>query len=234
MQSLYEETKDEKYLKDVASLNSKQMAAKILMNSLYGAMGNVYFRYYDIRVAEGITMTGQYIIRTVAKKMNDFINKECKTNGIDYSFYSDTDSTYLTLGNYIQNVLKDGSKTELVEQIDNYCRTRIEPVISNACDELTSYLNTYQKKINFKREVIADRGVWIAKKRYALNVYNAEGVAYDPPKLKVLGMEIVRSSTPGPVRIALKEAVSIVLTKDEQTLRDFVDDLRDKIGRAHV
>jgi DNA polymerase elongation subunit (family B) len=225
MQTLYEETKDEKYLKEVSSLNSKQMAAKILMNSLYGAMGNIYFRYYDIRVAEGITMTGQFIIRSVANKLNEFISKECKTNGIDYSFYSDTDSTYLTLGDLVKNVLEDRTKTELVEQIDNYCRTRIEPTINATCDDLSVYLNAYQKKIKFKREVIADRGVWIAKKRYALNVHNAEGVAYDPPKLKVLGMEIVRSSTPGPVRKALKEAVSIVLTKDETTLRSFVNQL---------
>ncbi len=225
MQTLYEETKDEKYLKEVSSLNSKQMAAKILMNSLYGAMGNIYFRYYDIRVAEGITMTGQFIIRSVANKLNEFINKECKTNGIDYSFYSDTDSTYFTLGNYVKNVGKDGPTTGLVEQIDHYCSTRIEPTINATCDEVSNYLNAYQKKIKFKREVIADRGVWIAKKRYALNVHNAEGVVYDPPKLKVLGMEIVRSSTPAPVRKALKEAVSIVLTKDEETLRAFVNKL---------
>jgi DNA polymerase elongation subunit (family B) len=224
-QTKYEETKDEEYLKQVSSLNSKQMAAKILMNSLYGAMGNIYFRYYDIRVAEGITMTGQYIIRSVANKLNEFINKECKTNGIDYSFYSDTDSTYFTLGNYIQNVCKDGPVSELVEQVDNYCSTRIEPTINETCESISEYLNTFQKKIKFKREVIADRGVWIAKKRYALNVHNAEGVSYDPPKLKVLGMEIVRSSTPGPVRKALKEAVGIVLTKDEITLRNFVNQL---------
>jgi len=224
-QTLYEKTKDIKYLKHVSSLNSKQMAAKILMNSLYGAMGNMYFRYYDVRIAEGITMTGQYIIRSVANKLNEFINKECKTNGIDYSFYSDTDSTYITLGNLVKNVFKDGSKAELVEQVNDYCNNRIEPTIQEVCDDLAVYLNTYQKKIKFKREVIADRGVWIAKKRYALNVYDAEGVSYDPPKLKVLGMEIVRSSTPAPVRKALKEAVGIVLTKDEATIKAFVRDL---------
>jgi DNA polymerase elongation subunit (family B) len=198
------------------------------MNSLYGAMGNIYFRYYDIRVAEGITMTGQLIIRTVAKKMNDFINKECKTNGIDYSFYSDTDSTYITLGSLAQTKYPNESKASIVGQIDDYCNKYIEPTINAACDELSEYLNTYQKKIKFKREVIADRGIWIAKKRYALNVYNAEGVAYDPPKLKVLGMEIVRSSTPAPVRKALKEAVHITLTQDEETVKKFVSELEKK------
>ena len=227
-QSKYEETKDKKYLGLISSLNSKQMAAKILMNSLYGAMGNVYFRYYDIRIAEGITMTGQLIIRSVAKKLNEFVNSECKTNGIDYSFYADTDSTYITLGNLDKETLKNESRIQTVERLDNYCTTSIEPVINECCEDLSKYLNVYTPKISFKREVIADRGIWIAKKRYALNVYNAEGVTYDPPKLKILGMEIVRSSTPAPVRVALKEAVRIALTKDEATLKAYVQDLEKK------
>ena len=227
-QSKYEETKDKKYLGLISSLNSKQMAAKILMNSLYGAMGNVYFRYYDIRIAEGITMTGQLIIRSVAKKLNEFVNSECKTNGIDYSFYADTDSTYITLGNLDKETLKNETRLQTVDRLDNYCTTSIEPVINECCEDLSKYLNVYTPKISFKREVIADRGIWIAKKRYALNVYNAEGVTYDPPKLKILGMEIVRSSTPAPVRVALKEAVRIALTKDEATLKAYVQDLEKK------
>ena len=224
-QSMYEKSHDEKYLGVIASLNSKQMAAKILMNSLYGAMGNIFFRYYDIRVAEGITMTGQLIIRSVAKHLNEFVNKETGSEGVDYSFYSDTDSTYITLDGLVKKNLKGRSKQDIVNVLDKYCATQIEPTINTACDALAEYLNTYQRKIKFKREVIADRGIWIAKKRYALNVYNSEGVAYDPPKLKVLGMEIVRSSTPAPVRKALKEAVEITLTKDELTLRQFVSEL---------
>ena len=227
-QSMYEETKDKKYLGLISSLNSKQMAAKILMNSLYGAMGNVHFRYYDIRIAEGITMTGQLLIRSVSKKLNEFVNSECKTNGIDYSFYADTDSTYITLGDLVSKNMADKSPSEIVDVLDKYCNQRIEPTINEACESLSEYLNTYQHKIKFKREIIADRGIWIAKKRYAVNVHNSEGVTYDPPKLKVLGMEIVRSSTPAPVRKALKEAVSMALTKDEATLRAFVADLESK------
>ena len=224
-QSKYEETKDKKYLGLISSLNSKQMAAKILMNSLYGALGNVHFRFYDIRIAEGITMTGQLLIRSVSKKLNEFVNKEVGTKDVDYSFYADTDSTYITLGALVEKNLKDKDKHAIVDVLDKYCATQIEPTINDACESLSDYLNTYQRRIKFKREIIADRGIWIAKKRYAVNVYNSEGVAYDPPKLKVLGMEIVRSSTPAPVRKALKEAVSIALTKDEATLRQFVADL---------
>lgn len=227
-QKNYEDTKDPKYLNDISSLNSRQMAAKILMNSLYGAMGNVYFRYYDIRIAEGITMTGQLAIRSVATRLNNYLNEVCKTNGINYSFYSDTDSTYITLNNLVQTFFKDRTTDDVVNCLDRICTDKIEPVINQACENLCDYLNTYQRRLKFKREVIADRGVWLAKKRYALSVHNAEGVTYSPPKLKVLGMEIVRSSTPAPVRKALKEAVSIVLTKDENTLKEYVSELEKK------
>jgi len=228
VQTKYEKTKDPKYLGQISSLNSKQMAAKILMNSLYGAMGNVFFRYYDIRIAEGITMTGQLIIRSVAKKLNEFVNKEAKTKEIEYSYYSDTDSTYITLGELVKRNMPGLEKPQIVEKLDRYCNEQIEPAINEACDDLLTYTNTYLKKIKFKREIIADRGIWIAKKRYAVNVYNSEGVSYEVPKLKVLGMEIVRSSTPAPVRKALKEAVSIALTKDEDTLKKYVSDLEVK------
>ena len=227
-QTKYEETKDKKYLGEISSLNSKQMAAKILMNSLYGAMGNVHFRYYDIRIAEGITMTGQLIIRSVSNKLNEFINNEVKTKNVEYSFYADTDSTYITLGALVAKNLADKTKEQVVEVLEKYCTKQIEPTISATCEDVSEYLNTYQRKITFKREIIADRGIWIAKKRYAVNVYNSEGVSYDPPKLKVLGMEIVRSSTPAPVRKALKEAVSIALTKDEETLKQYVAKLEAK------
>ena len=224
----YNETGEKKYLNLVSSYNSKQMAAKILMNSLYGACGNVYFRYYDTRIAEGITMTGQYVIRYVANKLNEYLNKQANTKGIDYSFYSDTDSTYITLGNLVNLRHKDLSTKEMVDVIEKICDEEISKVIDNACNDVFEYLNVAQKRISFKREVIADSGVWLAKKRYAINVHNSEGVVYDPPKLKVQGMEIVRSSTPSSVRKALKDAVNIVLTKDEETLKEYVRDLEDK------
>ena len=224
-QTKYQETKDPKYLNLETSFNSQQMAAKILMNSLYGAMGNQYFRYYDIRVAEGITMSGQFVIRSVANKLNEYVNKWCETKDVDYSFYSDTDSTYITLGKLVDKFFSDKSKEETVDILDKICEDKITPVINQACEELSEYTNSFDRRLVFKREIIADRGIWIAKKRYALNVYNSEGVSYNPAKLKVLGMEIVRSSTPAPVRAALKEAVSMALTKDEETLRAYVRDL---------
>jgi DNA polymerase elongation subunit (family B) len=203
-------------------MNSKQMAAKILMNSLYGAMGNKFFRYYDNRIAEGITMTGQLVIRTVARSLNKFLNLQLNTKDQEYSFYSDTDSTYITLKDIVAKHYNKLPTEEVVEALDNYCNELIQPAINEATESLSDYINVHQRKLKFKREIIADRGVWIAKKRYAVNVHNSEGVAYKEPKLKVMGMEIVRTSTPQSVRDRLKKAVNIVLTKDQDALRAFV------------
>jgi len=212
----------------ISSLNSQQMAAKILMNSLYGASGNIHFRWHDKKIAEGITMTGQYVIRYVAKKLNEFLNKVCKTKDVEYSFYSDTDSTYITLGTFVDQNFSGKNNKEISVLLDKFCETSLSKVIDKALEDIFSYTNVYQKKLSFKREVIADSGIWLAKKRYALNVYDSEGIVYEKPKLKVQGMEIVRSSTPASVRSTLKESVSIVLTKNEDILRDYVRDIEDK------
>ena len=221
-QEQYEKTKDKKYQKDIAKYNNFQMARKIQLNSLFGAWGNEFFRFYDDRIAEGITLTGQYIIRTVGKALNEYLNKICNTDGFDYSFYSDTDSCYVTLDPLVQKFYKDLPKDKVVAILDKICNDKIEKAINSACEELAEYSNAFEKKIYFKREAIADRGVWVAKKRYALNVYNNEGVQYSEPKLKVMGLEIVRSSTPEPIRVALKEAVKIVLTKSESHLQTYI------------
>lgn len=170
-------------------------------------------------------MTGQYVIRSVARKVTEYLNKECGTKDVDYTFYCDTDSTYITLGNYVNKHLNGLDSKTICEKIDQFCETNLSKIIDEACKEVFDYMNAYQEKVSFKREVIADSGVWLAKKRYALNVFNSEGVQYDPPKLKVQGMEIVRSSTPASVRQALKDSVKIVLTKSEQDLKEFVTDL---------
>lgn len=195
------------------------------MNSLFGSLSNIFFRHYDVRIAEGITMTGQLITRSVTKELNNYFNKELKTEDIDYAYYSDTDSCYITLNSFVKEKFTNDDKLTIVDKLDKYSASKIEPFISKVCNSLISYLNAHENLIKFKREIIADRGVWLAKKRYAVNVYNSEGVSYNPPKLKIMGMEIVRSSTPEPVRKALKEAVSIALTKNESTLRQYVGDI---------
>jgi len=147
---------------------------------------------------------------------------------VDYSFYSDTDSCYVTLDPLVQKFYKDMPKEKIVDILDKICAEKIEKVLNKACDQLATYTNAYEKKISFKREAIADRGIWVAKKRYALNVYNNEGVSYAEPKLKVMGLEIVRSSTPEFARKNLKKAVSLALTKTEATLQKFIQEYEEE------
>jgi DNA polymerase elongation subunit (family B) len=226
-QKEYEKTKDERLKNDISKYNNFQMARKIQLNSLFGAMGNEYFRYYDARVAEGITMTGQYIIQEVGKALDVYLNKVVGTNGHNYSFYSDTDSCYISLEPLVSKFYPDMDRDKLIGVLDKICEEKITEAINKSCDGLANYTNAFQKKIIFKREAIAERGIWVAKKRYALNVYDNEGVRYKDPKLKVMGLEIVRSSTPAPVRTSLKEAVRLCLTSDEATLQKFIEETRD-------
>jgi DNA polymerase elongation subunit (family B) len=222
-QNKYEETGDKKYQKDISKFNNFQMARKIQLNSLYGAMANEYFRYYDDRIAEGITLTGQYIIRETAKALDDFINKQVGTEDVMYSFYSDTDSCYITLKALVDKFFSGKPKEKIIDILDKIGSDLIEPCIDKAMRNLANYTNAFEHKLFFKREAIADNCIWVAKKRYAMNVYDNEGVRYKEPKLKVMGLEIVRSSTPGCVRDSLKEAVRICLTQDENALHRFVD-----------
>ena len=221
-QTKYEETKDKSWQKEIAKYNNFQMARKIQMNSLFGAMANEYFRFYDDHIAEGITLTGQYIIQKVGKALTEYLNKICATKNYDYSFYSDTDSCYVTFSPLVEKFYKDKSDEKILSILDQICETKIQEVLSQTCNDLSDYTNAFDRKIIFKREAIADKGIWIAKKRYALNVWNNEGVQYKEPKLKVMGLEIVRSSTPEPVRDALRDAVKIVLTKTESELQEYV------------
>jgi DNA polymerase elongation subunit (family B) len=227
-QKQFELTKQPFYQNQIAKFNNFQMARKIQLNSLFGAWGNEFFRYYDDRIAEGITLTGQYIIQTVGLELNRWLNQICGTKNIDYSFYSDTDSCYVTLDPLVQKFYKDLPKEKIVDILDKICAEKIEKVLNKACDQLATYTNAYEKKISFKREAIADRGIWVAKKRYALNVYNNEGVSYAEPKLKVMGLEIVRSSTPEFARKNLKKAVSLALTKTEATLQKFIQEYEEE------
>lgn len=226
----YEKTKDTQTAKLISKYNNIQMARKIQLNSLYGAWANEYFRFYDDRIAEGITLTGQYIIQHVGHALDDYLNKICNTRGETYTFYSDTDSCYVTLDNLVNKFFHNQPKEKVVDLLDKICKEKIVPVMNKACEELAALTHAYQPKLEFKREVIADRGIWVAKKRYALNVYDSEGVRYKDPKLKVLGLEIVRSSTPSAVRQYLRDGVKIALIGTESELQTYIADVEAKFN----
>ena len=226
----YEKTPTVELMKEIARCNNIQMAKKISLNSAYGAIGNEHFRYYKLANAEAITLSGQLSIRWIENKMNQYLNKVLKTDNIDYVIASDTDSIYLCLDSLVGNVFGDNlpSKEKIVAFLDKACQSQIEPFIEKSYQELATYVNAYDQKMQMKRENIADRGIWTAKKRYILNVWDSEGVRYAEPKMKIMGLETARSSTPAYFRDKLYEAFKIIIGKTNDELIDFINVVRDE------
>jgi DNA polymerase elongation subunit (family B) len=226
----YEKTPTKELEKEIARCNNIQMAKKISLNSAYGAIGNQYFRYYKLANAEAITLSGQVSIRWIEDKMNAYLNKILKTDGVDYVIASDTDSIYLNMGPLVETVFKGRTKTteSIVTFLDKVCEMELEKYIEGAYQELADYVNAYDQKMQMKRENIADRGIWTAKKRYILNVWNSEGVAYTEPKLKIMGIEAVKSSTPAPCRKMIKDALKIMMNGTEDDVINFIDKCREE------
>jgi len=222
----YEHNKDPQLVKDISRLKNLQMAMKIALNSAYGAIGNKYFRYYDLRIAEGITLSGQLSIRWMANKLNDFMNKTLKTEDKDYVIAIDTDSIYLTLEDLVEKVCAGKTTEEKIKFMDKTCEQVMQPFIDGGYQELAEYMNAYAQKMQMKREVLADKAIWVAKKRYVLNVHNSEGVQYAKPKIKVMGLEMVKSSTPAVVRKKLKDALEVILHEDQSALQTFVKEFK--------
>ena len=224
----YEKTPTKALEKEIARCNNIQMAKKISLNSAYGAIGNQYFRYYKLANAEAITLSGQVSIRWIERKMNEYLNKLLSTNDEDYVIASDTDSIYLNLGPVVDKFLanRSGDKAKVVELLDKICEDKFEPYIDKCYQNLATYVSAYDQKMQMKRENIADRGIWTAKKRYILNVWDSEGVRYEDPKLKMMGIEAVKSSTPAPCRKMIKDALKLMMTGTEEDVIDFIDKSR--------
>ena len=229
-QKAYEKETDKERKREITNQISKyknlQLAKKVQLNSAYGALGNQYFRFFDIRQAEAITLSGQLSIRWIEMKLNGYLNKLLKTEGVDYVIASDTDSVYVNLGPLVNMVY--GSQTEtkvetIVDFVNKACIEKFEPFIDKSYQELADYMNAFDQKMQMKREVIANKGIWTAKKRYILNVYDSEGVRFAEPKLKMMGIEAVKSSTPMSCREKIKESLKIVMNGSQQEFQDFVE-----------
>jgi DNA polymerase elongation subunit (family B) len=229
----YEKTPTKELEKEISRCNNIQMAKKISLNSAYGAIGNQYFRYYKLENAEAITLSGQVAIRWIEGKMNAYLNKILKTEGEDYVIASDTDSIYLNMGPLVERVYKGREKTteSIVSFLDKICQMELEKYIESSYQELADYVNAYDQKMFMKRENIADRGIWTAKKRYILNVWDSEGVRYSEPKLKIMGIEAVKSSTPAPCRKMIKDALKLMMSGSEDDVIDFIEKSRNEFKK---
>lgn len=204
--------------RDISTLDNKQMALKILLNSLYGAMANAYFRFFDFRNAEGITATGQYFIQKVAQMGSEYIDN--LTGKKDSLIYIDTDSNYFSLNSLIEKA--NIPKGKEVDTLDKFCETKLGGKIDEACKYIGDALNVFDNQLAVKREKISESAVWVAKKRYALLVHDSEGLRYNTPDIAVTGLESKRSSIPRVCRTAISEAISIILSGTEVDLQEFV------------
>ena len=222
-----QKTKDVSIEKEISRYHNIQWARKIALNSAYGAIGNQYFRYYDVRQASGITTAGQFIIRFIENKMNEYLNDVMKTQGkTDYVVASDTDSIYVVLDKLVEKTCQGKTDDQIVNFLSKVCDNKLEPYIEKCFDDLSRYTNAYKNAMVMKREVISNKAIWVAKKRYMMNVLDEEGVRLSKPKMKIMGIEAVKSSTPQVCRGKIKEAINIVMTKDEKSLQDFIKEFK--------
>ena len=232
----YEKAPTDKLQRDISKFNNIQMARKIQLNSAYGAIGNQYFRYYNLANAEAITLSGQVSIRWIEGRMNKYLNKILKTEDVDYVIASDTDSIYLNLGPLVQSVYKGREKDDkvIVSFLDKVCDVEFEKYISDSYQALANYVNAYDQKMFMKRETIANKGIWTAKKRYTINAWDIEGVRFDQPKLKVMGIEAVKSSTPGACREKIKECLTVIMNEGEEAAQEFIANFKDHFNELPV
>ena len=217
----FEKNPSKELTNKISQLDNQQMSIKILMNSLYGALGNRWFRYFDQRVAESITLAGQLSIKWAERAVNDEMQKLLKTDK-DYVIAMDTDSVYIKMGDLVDKF----NPKDPVKFLDKICHEHFEKVLEKSYAELAQITNAYENRMVMEREVIADKGIWVAKKRYILNVHNNEGVQYATPKLKMMGIEAVKSSTPMVVRDKFKEVFRVIVEGSESDTQQFISDFK--------
>ena len=176
----------------------RQLVQKILLNSMYGVLGLVAFRFYDIDNAEAVTITGQTVIKKTAEMANLKYQKELGTKD-DYNVYIDTDSIYMMAEPLVKF---------RYPEYKTFDQTRMAAEVNTIADETQSFLNSFydllaerffcipkeKHRFEIKKEYISKAGFWVAKKRYAQWMILKNGIPCD--KLDVKGLDVVRSSFP--------------------------------------
>ena len=230
-----DESKKYEIEKRIAKFNNIQLAKKVSLNSAYGALGSQYFRFYDLRMALGVTTAGQLSIRWIENKINEYMNKLVGTENEDYVIASDTDSVYLRLGPLVNKFVKaETPVNKVITIMDRICEDKLQPFIDKSYQELAEYVHAYQQKMEMKREGLSDKGIWTAKKRYILNVHNNEGIQYNEPHMKIMGLEMIKSSTPSAIRAKMIEAVKLMVNGTEEDIHIFIKEFRESFNQLPV
>jgi len=231
-QKKYEKNPTKALENEIAQCHNMQMAKKIQLNSAYGALGNEYFRWFDMNNTESITKGGQLSIRWAENVINNLLNKTLETNNEDYVIAIDTDSLYINMAPLVHKVFPDGAETKrIIDFLDKSSAEILEPEIEKGYGKLATYVNAMENKMFMKRENIGNKAIWTAKKRYIMNVFDSEGVRYASPKLKMMGIEAVRSSTPAMVRKYIKEALDVIMDKDQDAIIKFIEQKREEFRK---
>ncbi len=226
-------TEDAKNYSNEATINGVfEQAIKVCINSCYGALGSEYFRYFDVRMAEAVTSSGQLVILWIQNKVNGFLNKLLGTENVDYVIASDTDSIYVNLEPLVNKVFENQEELDIstthkiVDFIDKACSTKIQPFIDRCYQELAVYTNAYAQKMLMKREKICDVGIAVSGKNYIWNVWDKEGIRFSSPKPSIVGLSMIKSSTPEVCRKKLREIVPMILTNQETKLQEYVAEFK--------
>ena len=231
----HEDYYHEKYME--TQCKTEQLVLKLLMNSLYGAIGNKHFRLFNIEIARAITGNTRFYIKMLSQYLNEGLNK---LTDVDYNaiIYNDTDSCYLSIAPFVDAEFnkrygKHQDTPEIIQEkvdfSDEFVKTYIDPIVQDTNKMFSEMLNAYDSSIIVaEREAISSVGIFVAKKKYLLRIYDMEGVRYNDPDLKMMGIEIIRSSTPKFTRKYLKESIDILLDHEEDQLREWLFDVKDK------
>jgi DNA polymerase elongation subunit (family B) len=217
----------------VAMYDLLQLCKKVCLNSCYGATGTPYFRYYDIRQAVAVTLSGQFAIKYMEQELNKYFRGVSGKKEKDYVLAVDTDSVYLVLDDFVASFTarKARSDSDIVGFLDKVCEEVITPEIRKYNKALAEYMGATSVDLDMKRESICNKALWTAKKRYILSVMDQEGVRYDTPQIKMSGLEAVKSSTPEICRKKIKECINLIMTGTETQVQDFVAKFRTEFAK---
>ena len=223
-------------VREIDRLSNLERTLKECLNSAYGTMGNEYFRFYDVRIAEAITLSAQYVILSLENEMNAYLNKLLSSKDYSYVIAMDTDSMYLDLNELVKKAFNNKlpPKKDIVVFLNKIAEGKLQEVIGGTFLKIVNYLNSFEQKMRMKREYIADRGFWTEKKRYALNALDKEGVTYAEPKVVIKGFEAVRSNVPAVCRENLKTAIKLILRESESTLISFIEKFREEFMKVKL
>jgi DNA polymerase elongation subunit (family B) len=227
LEQLLVDTGDSLLKSKISVLNGRQLALKLLGNSLYGGLANVGSRYFNLDMAESITITGQLSNVHVSKCLNEYMNSNIGGEYKDYIIYGDTDSSFLNCGPLIKKIAAGKSDQQITNLLMKMEPT-LQRVLNKSIDDVFALCNCLDRVMSIKQEKVCSKILFVAKKRYAAKVHNSEGVMYDPPEIKVTGLDLVKTSTPMAIRKMLKASIPVIFDGGEGATQKYLVDCREK------